>query len=256
MSDHDVPYITQSTKFASFEPRCKIIRDMKNFRQQDFIDSFAARPLELVYAFNDPNDMISVFNELISNHNNEHAPLKTIRVTRPTAPWMNDIDIVGLQHKCHQLRTLCHTNRETDWNDFRNVRNKLKTKIKSMKSNFYRKAFSNKKSSEVWKVIRKILYPNCKRIRINPNELKHFSTTSKRLTGRNKADLHVLKYIINNVSPSVNKPSFKLRSVSYKETLQEVKSIRNDCSTGNDNIPISLVKLVAENITSPLTYNQ
>ena len=62
---------------------------MKNFQQQDFIDSLATLPLELVYAFNDPNDMISVFNELISNHINEHAPLKTIRVTRPTAPWIN-----------------------------------------------------------------------------------------------------------------------------------------------------------------------
>ena len=64
-----------------------------------------------------------------------------------------------------------------------------------------------------------------------------------------------MKYIINSISPSlVKKPSFKLRSVSYKETLEEVKSIRNDCSTGNDNIPISLVKLVAENIVSPFPY--
>ena len=63
-----------------------------------------------------------------------------------------------------------------------------------------------------------------------------------------------MKYIINSISPSlVKKPSFKLRSVSYKETLEEVKSIRNDCSTGNDNIRISLVKLVAGNISSPLT---
>ena len=44
------------------------------------------------------------------------------------------------------------------------------------------------------------------------------------------------------MSPSsVNKPSFKLRYVSYKETLQEVKSIRSDCSTRNDKIPISLI---------------
>ena len=96
VSDHDAPYITLSTKFTPFEPRYKIIRDMKNFRQQYFIDSFATLPLELVYAFNDPNDMIPVFNELISNHINEHAPLKTIRVTRPTAPWMKDTDIVDL----------------------------------------------------------------------------------------------------------------------------------------------------------------
>ena len=73
MSDHDAPYITLSTKFARIEPRYKIIRDMKNFRQQDFIDLFAPLPLELVYAFNDPNDMISVFNELISNHISEYA---------------------------------------------------------------------------------------------------------------------------------------------------------------------------------------
>ena len=144
-----------------------------------FIDSFATLPLELVYAFNDPNDMILVFNKLISNHINEHAPLKTIRVTRPTAPCMKDIDIVDLQQKCHQLRALCHTtNREIDWNDFRNVRNKLKTKIKSTKSIFYRKALSGKKSGEVWKVIHKILNPNGKRIRINANEPnKQFSTT-------------------------------------------------------------------------------
>ena len=78
VGDHDTPYITLSTKFAPFEPRYKIIRDMKNFRQQDFIDSFATLPIELVYAFNDPNDMISVFNEPILIHVNEHAPLKTI----------------------------------------------------------------------------------------------------------------------------------------------------------------------------------
>ena len=89
VSDHDVPYITLSTKLAPFEPRYKIIRNMKNIRQQDFTDLFAAPRLGLVYAFNDPNDMISVFNEFISDHINEHAPLKTIRVTRPTAPWIN-----------------------------------------------------------------------------------------------------------------------------------------------------------------------
>ena len=63
VSDHDAPYIILSTKLAPFEPRYKIICDMKNFRQQEFIDSFATLPLELVYAFNNPNN-ISVFNEL------------------------------------------------------------------------------------------------------------------------------------------------------------------------------------------------
>ena len=131
----------------------------------------------------------------------------------------------------------------------------LKLKVKIRNKNFIVKHYLVK-SSKVWKVIYKIPKPNGKRIRVNPNELnKHFSTTSKRPTGRNNPDLNVLKYIINNMSPSsVNKPSFKLRFVSYKGTLQEIKNIRKDCSTGNDNIPISLVQLVAENIASPLLH--
>ena len=94
----------------------------------------------------------------------------------------------------------------------------LKLKVKIRNKNFIVKHYLVK-SSKVWKVIYKIPKPNGKRIRINPNELnKHFSTTSKRLTGRSNADLHVLNYIINNMSPSsVNKLSFKLRSASYKE---------------------------------------
>ena len=74
-------------------------------------------------------------------------------------------DIVDLQQKCHQVRTLCHTaNREADWNNFRNVRNKLKTKIKSAKSNFYCKALSSKKSSKILKIIHKIFNSNGQRI--------------------------------------------------------------------------------------------
>ena len=51
VSDHDAPYITLLTKFTPYEPRYKITRYMKNFRQQDFADSFATLPVELVYAF-------------------------------------------------------------------------------------------------------------------------------------------------------------------------------------------------------------
>ena len=79
-----------------------------------------------------------------------------------------------------------------------------------MKSNFYRKALSSKKPSAVWKVIIKFTTQMVNAF--ESIQMKHFSTTSKRLTGRISADLHVLKYIINNMSPSsVNKPSFKLR---------------------------------------------
>ena len=36
--------------------------------------------------------------------------------------------------------------------------------------------------------------------------------------------------------------------------LHEIKSLRSDCSTGHDQIPVKFIKLVAEEIASPLTH--
>ena len=47
VSDHDAPYITLSTKSAPFEPHCKIIRDMKNFRHQIFDSIFGSKILSI-----------------------------------------------------------------------------------------------------------------------------------------------------------------------------------------------------------------
>ena len=48
--------------------------------------------------------------------------------------------------------------------------------------------------------------------------------------------------------------SFNLRSVTFQEVLNELKSLRSDCSTGLDQIPVKYVKLAAEWITSPLAH--
>ena len=106
----------------------------------------------------------------------------------------------------------------------------LKLKLKVRNQIFIVKHYLVKNLVKFGKLFIKILNPNDKRIRINPNELnKYFSTTSKRLTGRNKADFHALKYIINNMS---------LSSVNY--------------------IPISFVCRITthiyNHIASPLTY--
>ena len=50
------------------------------------------------------------------------------------------------------------------------------------------------------------------------------------------------------------KGSFKLRAVNPEEVNKCIKTLRNDCSTGYDNIPVSFIKPVAKYLESPLTY--
>ena len=46
---------------------------------------------------------------------------------------------------------------------------------------------------------------------------------------------------------------FSLREVSRSEVLQTLNSLRSDCSTDPDMIPIKFVKLVTDTVVRPLT---
>ena len=47
---------------------------------------------------------------------------------------------------------------------------------------------------------------------------------------------------------------FHLQHTTIETVIKIIKSLRNDCSTGYDNIPVSFIKPVAEYIASPLTF--
>jgi len=46
---------------------------------------------------------------------------------------------------------------------------------------------------------------------------------------------------------------FQIRTVTLKEVIRELRNIRSDCSTGPDNIPANMIKMVADYLGSPLT---
>ena len=91
--------------------------------------------------------------------------------------------MINLQNCKKELRYLAHkTKGDQDWHNYRNIRNKIKSEIKSTKNAFYKTALSSKKPSEVWRCINKILHPNPNRINADPNVLNsHFNSTSQRL---------------------------------------------------------------------------
>ena len=134
ISDHDAVFACINTRVARFEPRYKIIRDMRNFDLSAYVADTATIPFNIVYATDCADDSLNTLNYLLINCIERHAPLKRIKVTRPQAPWMNDLMINNLQRTCHEKRTLAHqTKSDSDWIEFREVRNTLKRHIKHTK---------------------------------------------------------------------------------------------------------------------------
>ena len=90
-------------------------------------------------------------------------------------------------------------------------------------------------------------------IQADPSALNEFfNKTAERLVMQNATTDGVILSHIDSLTSSHD--SFKLQKVTYNDIVKSLKSLRNDCSTGYDNIQVSSIKPIAEYIVSPLTF--
>ena len=256
VSDHDMPYIIVNARLSRFEARFKYIRSVKSFCSEDFVRDVSELPFSLVYAVDDPDEKISILNDLLRTCIDRHAPLVRCKITRPPAPWLKDVNIQNLQSERDRLRFTAHqTQAESDWSLYRSIRNRIKTVIKTAKRTFYSKALSSKRSKVVWSIIHRILNPSRKRIRQDPDDLnKFFVTTSERILGTYPEQRTDVVAYLDSLPEISGKTSFEMRKVHFYEVNKQLNSIRNDCSTGHDHLPVYYLKLASQYIVSPLTH--
>ena len=157
---------------------------MKNFNTKEYYTDFSTLLFSTVYSFGNPDYQLVMLNKLILDCIDRDATLKRTKFTRPPAPWMKQLNIIELQKQRHKHRFLAlNIPSKENWINFRNARNKLKTKIKDSKAAFYKKILTSKNSKEIWKIVHRILNPSDKTLVADTNELnKYFNQTGKRLT--------------------------------------------------------------------------
>ena len=135
----------------------------------------------------------------------------------------------------------------------RKRKNKLKKKIKDTKTAFYRKILTSKNLKEIWEIVHCIVNPSDKTLKADTTELnKYFNQTGKHLTTTQPHSNDELENIIRSFPDKNN--GFQLETVSYQNVEQCSRLLRNDCSTGYDNIQGMFIKPVVEFLVSPLTF--
>ena len=112
-----------------------------------------------------------------------------------------------------------------------------------------------KNKNNIWKVIHCVISLNPKTLKVDPeklSEFEFFNKTAERLVGKRNTDNASLRSYISSVKDKSN--SFELRFVTATDVRKCIKVLRNDCSTGYDNIPVSFTKPVSEYLESSLTF--
>ena len=114
-----------------------------------YVEDFSCLPFNIVYGVESAEDKLELLNKLITSCIERHAPLKNVKMTRPPAPWIKDLNTANLKYRCKEARFTAHnTHYNIDWEKFRSIRNELKQKIKFTKRSFYKRALSSKRPKE------------------------------------------------------------------------------------------------------------
>ena len=117
-----------------------------------------------------------------------------------------------------------------------------------VKRSFFMTALSSKRPKQVWRVIHRVLNPSTSPPRADPDQLnKYFIATNERTLGITSDATSDLLELAESL-PEHSQRSFKLCDVTFEDVMKERHHLRSDCSTGVDQIPVKIVKLVSEHI--------
>ena len=176
------------------------------------------------------------------------------KFTRAPAPWMKDFEINKLQRERDHWRHEAHNKQAPQsWEKFRAISKKIKKIIKEKMTSLYKNVFQLKEKNDIWKTIHRVLSPNSKTSKVDPEKLNEFfNKTTEWLVGKRNTGNATLQSHINLLKDKSN--SFILWLVTLTEINKYIKTLHNSCSASYDNIPEPFIKLVTEYLESPLTF--
>ena len=90
ISDHALIYMTHKAEYERSGARIIKTRYMKNFRKSSYLRDLQQKAWSDIETLNDPNDMWSMWKDMLMQSIDKYAPLRSKRVGNKKALWITD----------------------------------------------------------------------------------------------------------------------------------------------------------------------
>jgi hypothetical protein len=251
-SHHDLLYVTYKIK----PPKCKpALVCMRSFAK---IDSDAlsrdAADIDWSPVLSAPTTAakVSLFNAAILGVFDRHAPLRTIRVRRPPAPWMTEGVRMAMRRRDRAFRTFKRDRTDENWRIFKTARNRCNQLVRTAKRRFIHDNVSSSSMADVWKFLKSFGLgkpaSGTEGIPFSLNELnRHFSSA---LSVDNSVKTTTLTEI--SALPTFVSESFSFSPTSETEVKAIIKAIKSK-AVGVDDVSRLMILSVLDCILPIVT---
>nr|CAI5861082.1 unnamed protein product [Callosobruchus analis] len=241
-SDHAMAFCDISCNLHS-KPKYVTHRDFAMLDiDQFYIDLHGIHWENLIYI----NDIESKINFLTSNINalfDKHCPIKTVRVTKPKAPWLTPNIRLILKERDKALSKYKAHPSSTNWREYKEKRNFALLAIRNEKAAFLKELQWNNSTKLLYQSLKGMHIQNNNCINIpdnlaNPYEINDYFTTMFLKNNEHCVD-KIFMYTFSRFSDN---NTFSLRPID-SNTLSTIISGITSNASGLDGISLHMLKL-------------
>lgn len=262
-SDHSVIYCIWKIKLPKSPPRLIKIRQYKKLNLNAFVSDMIAINWDRYQLIPNVQDAWDFFCTEFTEVVDKHAPWKTVKVRGQHLPWVSPELIQLFRQRDKAWATFRRTRNDADWEAYRQLRNKSKTKTRDAKANYYKDCLSRdfKNPKQFWKKMNSVMDTSDKHdinqirsdniilndtLSIAQAFIHHFSSVGSSLV----SDSYLTPGSFSNGPYYPN--LFTFRKISPLEVQTAINELKTDGGAGLDGIENRFLKLVAHIIMYPL----
>jgi hypothetical protein len=236
-----------SIKRPKFVPKILKKRIFKSINESAFKQDASEAHWEWVYSLDDINDKVCVFENIIDQLLDKHAPVKVFCVTRPFAYWWDDEIKVLMEQRDEQKRKYLKS-KKTDLfalDKFKQLKNTVTQTICNLKKAGFDKFINQNTNNKqrFWEELRQTGVMSNKKesdytCNFSPQDLNAYFTSINNTHNIGDAKL---REVLNSITLKTT-ATFELNSITELDILKVIKTIKTNAS-GSDNFNINIIKL-------------
>jgi len=244
-SAHDLLYAVYNLLVPPVRKQRITCRNFNNIATDDLFNDLENASWEEIFNCNNINSKLEIFNGIITDVMDKHAPLKTFTAKQTSQPWMTKF-IRKLIKKRNKLRIkYLRTNSAPDYEKFKDMRNYVKQEIRSAKAKFFYSKFDMCMSSKsTWATIRSLNIANKSapaNLIVPVNDLnQHYASVSS-IKHPDLTAKCIKEYCTAMPHRDIN-CKFHFKYALPENIVKAINSIKSNAK-GVDQIPVTFIKL-------------
>lgn len=239
-SYHDLLFLSYKIRPPKRKSKFLFLRSFKNIDMDRLMEDAGRIDWSPVYDCNDVDSMVSLFNKLVLELYDKHAPLKKVKVKHLPAPWLSDGIKQQMSKRDKAKRRYRRDPTEENWSSYKKLRNRCSRLCRDAKRRHIHNSIKNFNTAQVWQFLKsfgigKVANDSAPEINLNAiNE--HFSKSPVTLDDNVKSS--TLNYLSSLSLPNCS--SFSFRPAAEGDIKRAILSISTK-AVGDDGLHLQML---------------